>query len=54
MIKFADLIKEMHPGIFVHSIYIDPELDGDRKAAFVSPYIINLHSCPEFLLSLEM
>lgn len=35
MLQFASRIKEMHPGIFVHSIYIDEDLDKDRRAGFV-------------------
>jgi palmitoyl-protein thioesterase len=35
-----DMIKDMHPGIFIHSVYIDPELDNDKKAGFVGG------SCP--------
>lgn len=35
MLEFMKLIKDMHPGIFIHSVYIDKELDNDRKAGFV-------------------
>jgi len=35
MLHFASQIKEMHPGIFVHSVYIDEDLDKDRRAGFV-------------------
>jgi len=34
MAKFQDLVKQVHPGIFVHSVYIDKDLDSDRKAGF--------------------
>ncbi|KAJ7078884.1 palmitoyl-protein thioesterase [Mycena belliarum] len=34
MLQFADEIKSVHPGIFVHSIYIDEDLDQDRRAGF--------------------
>ncbi|EIM81182.1 alpha/beta-hydrolase [Stereum hirsutum FP-91666 SS1] len=34
MVQFQDLIKEVHPGIFTHSIYIDPDLQEDRRAGF--------------------
>lgn len=30
-----EMIKGVHPGIFIHSVYIDKELDDDRKAGFV-------------------
>lgn len=34
MLQFASRIKQIHPGIFVHSIYIDEDLDKDRRAGF--------------------
>ncbi|PBK63616.1 palmitoyl-protein thioesterase [Armillaria solidipes] len=34
MTQFASLIEDIHPGIFVHSIYIDEVQDNDRKAGF--------------------
>ncbi|KAF8972912.1 palmitoyl-protein thioesterase [Flammula alnicola] len=34
MLQFASRIKEMHPGIFVHSIYIEEDLGKDRQAGF--------------------
>ncbi|KAG5646272.1 hypothetical protein DXG03_003868 [Asterophora parasitica] len=34
MLQFVELIKDIQPGIFVHSIYIAEELDQDRKAGF--------------------
>ncbi|KAJ7874705.1 Alpha/Beta hydrolase protein [Mycena olivaceomarginata] len=34
MLRFAEEIKTVHPGIFVHSIYIDEDLDEDRRAGF--------------------
>ncbi|TDL17270.1 alpha/beta-hydrolase [Rickenella mellea] len=34
MLEFASLIKDIHPGIFVYSIYIKEDLDGDQRAGF--------------------
>jgi len=34
MLQFAEEIKTVHPGIFVHSIYIEEDLDQDRQAGF--------------------
>ncbi|KAL5485072.1 hypothetical protein ACEPAI_7714 [Sanghuangporus weigelae] len=34
MLEFAELIKGVHPGIFVHSIYLDKNLDADQRASF--------------------
>lgn len=49
MLEFADLIKDMHPGIFVHSIYINEDLGEDRKAGFVSNYL-----CPYWLIPITL
>ncbi|KAJ7209623.1 palmitoyl-protein thioesterase [Mycena pura] len=34
MLQFADEIKTVHPGIFVHSVYIDEDLNKDKQAGF--------------------
>ncbi|KAJ7502802.1 palmitoyl-protein thioesterase [Mycena galericulata] len=34
MLRFADEIRSVHPGIFIHSVYIDEDLDKDRQAGF--------------------
>ncbi|KDR75371.1 hypothetical protein GALMADRAFT_249405 [Galerina marginata CBS 339.88] len=34
MLQFSSLIKEVHSGIFVHSVYIEEDLDKDRQAGF--------------------
>ncbi|TFK54516.1 alpha/beta-hydrolase [Heliocybe sulcata] len=34
MMRFADEVKAIHEGIFVHSIYITEDLDEDRKAGW--------------------
>ena len=35
MLEFMDLIKEMHPGLYIHSVYLDEDLEADQKAGFV-------------------
>jgi hypothetical protein len=35
MLNFMEGIKDIHPGIYVHSVYIEQELDKDRQAGFV-------------------
>jgi palmitoyl-protein thioesterase len=35
MLDFAKEIGQVHEGIFVHSIYLDEDLDEDRRAGFV-------------------
>jgi len=34
MLDFMKLIKQIHPGIFIHSVYINQDLSEDRKAGF--------------------
>jgi len=34
MVEFASMIQDIHPGIFIHSVYIEKELDKDRQAGF--------------------
>lgn len=36
MLQFADLIREVHPGIFVHNIWVNEDIEKDQKAGFVS------------------
>jgi palmitoyl-protein thioesterase len=38
MDRFQNEIKEMHPGIFIHSIFIDEDPNADQRASFVSIY----------------
>ncbi|OJT12747.1 Palmitoyl-protein thioesterase 1 [Trametes pubescens] len=34
MLQFMSLIKEMHPGIFIHSVYLNETLKDDERAGF--------------------
>jgi len=36
ILKFQSYIEEMHPGIFIHSVYIHPDSKEDKRATFVS------------------
>lgn len=47
VVGFMDEIKEIHPGIFTHAVYIMETEDEDRKAGFVSSFLISrfLQSC---------
>jgi hypothetical protein len=36
MDRFQSEVKEMHPGIFIHSIFIDEDPNADQRASFVS------------------
>ena len=56
MLKFQSAIEDIHPGIFIHSVYVDPDTKKDRQATFVrSEYtlllflpmtLVGLHSNP--------
>jgi hypothetical protein len=35
MVQFESEVKKMHPGIFVHSVYIDQDEKADQRAGFV-------------------
>jgi len=53
MVEFGKLIEEIHPGIFIHSVYIEEELDQDRKAGFVRRAVLSnprdlLTNAPQF------
>jgi Palmitoyl protein thioesterase len=37
MLEFMELIRGVHPGIFIHSVYIDEDNAKDQRAGFVSP-----------------
>ncbi|KAI0062827.1 alpha/beta-hydrolase [Artomyces pyxidatus] len=34
MLEFQSLIKDIHPGIFIHSVFIDQDLKEDQRAGF--------------------
>jgi len=34
MVEFGEQIAEMHPGIFIHSVYVDEDQEQDRRAGF--------------------
>src|SRR5579863_714600 len=60
ILKFQSYIEEMHPGIFIHSVYIDPDSKEDKRATFVSSELIPVafttaHLClHKFVNSMEM
>lgn len=35
MVEFGELIAKVHPGIFIHSVYIEEDQEQDRRASFV-------------------
>lgn len=46
MNEFGNLIKGIHPGIFIHSIYIDEDVKEDQRAGFVRaniPSVVTYH-----------
>ena len=40
MLEFINLIKDVHLGLFVHSVYIEEDLEADQKAGFVRDSMI--------------
>ena len=36
MVQFQSLISKIHPGIFIHSVSLDPDAKEDQRATFVS------------------
>ena len=60
ILEFQSYIEEMHPGIFIHSVYIDPDSKEDKRATFVSSEpspvaFTTAHLClHKFLNSMEM
>ena len=43
MLHFISMIQNVHPGIFVHSVHIDEDLDKDKNAGFVRDFLIFAH-----------
>jgi hypothetical protein len=51
MAGFAERIREMHPGIFVHSVRLADDEKDDQRAGFVCPFSagaeqVLTHHCP--------
>jgi len=44
MVRFVSEVQEMHPGIFVHSVFIDEDPGADQRAGFVSIYGASLYA----------
>ena len=42
ILEFVQEVKDMHPGIFVHSIYLKEDSGEDRKAGYVSTFSLRL------------
>jgi len=34
MLEFMSLIRQIHPGLFIHSIYVEKDLEKDQKAGY--------------------
>jgi palmitoyl-protein thioesterase len=52
MEQFQSLIAKIHPGIFIHSVYIDPDAKEDQRATFVRPNLTS-PSPPTHTVSLK-
>ena len=53
MLEFAELIKGVHPGIFVHSIHLNENLDADERASFFGNVNEQVDVAAEQLRSVE-
>ncbi|KAH8119193.1 palmitoyl-protein thioesterase [Phellopilus nigrolimitatus] len=53
MLEFAELIKGVHPGIFVHSIYVEENLDADQRAGFFGNVDVQLEAVAAQLASID-
>lgn len=38
MANFQSLVKQVHPGMFVHSVYLHESQESDKKAGFVRSF----------------
>ena len=60
ILKLQSYIEEMHPGISIHSVYIDPDPKEDKRATFVRSEppplaLTTAHLClHKFVNSMEM
>jgi palmitoyl-protein thioesterase len=45
MLEFMELIKEIHPGIFIHSVFILEDLNKDKEAGFVRQLYVTKRAC---------
>ncbi|KAJ7251799.1 palmitoyl-protein thioesterase [Mycena haematopus] len=52
MLRFSEEIKTVHPGIFIHSIYIEEDLDKDRQAGFYGNVNEQVHLVSEQLAAI--
>ena len=42
MLECMQTVRDMHPGIFIHSIYLHDSLEDDRRAGFVRPISLSV------------
>lgn len=38
MLEFMELIKKVHPGIFIHSVRVEETIEADQRAGWVKPF----------------
>ena len=48
------MIQDIHPGIFIHSVRIDEDLDKDKQAGFVRDFSLNDITLANGPVSMEM
>lgn len=54
ILEFIELMKGVHPGLFVHSVHLADSQEDDKKAAFVRRHVLslNLNGQPDNSLSI--
>jgi palmitoyl-protein thioesterase len=53
MIEFADMIRGIYPGIFIHLVYLEEDLKADRKATFFGNVDAQIDFVAEQLAEIE-
>lgn len=46
ILEFIELMKGVHPGLFVHSVHLADSQEDDKKAAFVREHLLSLNLNP--------
>ncbi|KAI8975883.1 alpha/beta-hydrolase [Trametes punicea] len=52
MLEFMSRVRQMHPGIFIHSVYLDENLEEDERAGFFGDVNEQLHTVAQQLANI--
>jgi palmitoyl-protein thioesterase len=53
MVEFESMIKNIHPGIFIHSVYIEEDESSDRRAGFYGNVNEQIDGAAEQIAAIE-